>query len=194
MEQQKGTINRNRVFAFGVLIALVIILILLLWWWFRPQSVAPQPTQPQTQGKVVLPATAAVDLGTQGTQITTPSNGELEVMSLARTFAERYGSWSTDSNFQNLRDVTPLVTDALRATFEATIAKGADTTVFKGTETKAINVTIKSLTAAAANVDVQTQRVETDEALKRVVSYHVLSLKLIKKGQYWLVDTATWQS
>ncbi|MBI4091033.1 MAG: hypothetical protein HY422_03340 [Candidatus Komeilibacteria bacterium] len=196
MQQEQSLYSKRRLTVLGVLVILVLIIVFLVWWWFVPKK--PIVTQTGTPAitesdRVVLPKQTQV-LETPSARPAVADQGEAQILSLARNFAERYGSWSTDSGFQNLNDLAPYSTARLRAEFEDTIAATETPTLFKGSETVVLKMDIQSRTASAAGVLVTTQRIETDSQLKQTVTYHDLLVFMVKQGEFWYVDRAEWKN
>ncbi len=196
MQQQQGKYNKNRLAALGVLILLLLLLLFLIWWWFIPHSSAPTGPQPTATAPahdtVVLPPQQAPATDVQP-KVDTPAPGETEVRSLARNFTERYGSWSTDSKFQNLKDLFPNITSRLQASFQKTIDTSSAPTDFKSAETRVVQIQIDSLTATKASVLVTAQQTTRDAALKETQAFVKLALTMVNDGKYWYVDSAEWK-
>lgn len=205
MGLKEGLVNRKRVVAAVFLLLLIILVLVLLWWWFwrgTGETPSDEPTTPVVEDRVILPPTKQTVNGPTVEPAAQPTAGELYIMNLARDFAERYGSFSTDRSFQNLIDVYPLITASLRAQFEATVAAGTGASAgasggarpgaFKGVETRALSVDIANITASRADVTVVTQRNETDQDLRTNTTYQTLDLTILKSGEFWYVDEAAW--
>lgn len=196
MQREQGKYNKKRLFALGVLILLVLILIFLLWWWFFPRTSAPEGPVPTA----AEPARDTVVLSPQQPQTPVdepreyaPVPGETEIRALARNFTERYGSWSTDSDFQNLKDLFPRVTSRLQAAFQRTIDTAVTPTEFKSVETRVLQIEINSLTSTEASVLVTAQQMTRDAGLQETEEFVKLDLALVKDGEFWYVDSAAWQ-
>lgn len=196
MQQEQSVYNKQRLLALGALIVLILIIIFLVWWWFVPKNpAAPQNDTPvvPVSDRVVLPRQTQV-LATPPVKPAVADEGEAQILSLARNFSERYGSWSTDSSFQNLNDLFPRITARLRAEFEKTIATAAPSTEFKGSETNVLKMVIQNRNGSVASVLVTIQRVETDAQLKQTITYHDLLVSMVKQGEFWYVNSAEWKS
>ncbi|MEK7584517.1 MAG: hypothetical protein AAB490_04690 [Patescibacteria group bacterium] len=196
MRQEQGRYSKSRVAIFIGLIVLLLIVIFLLWWWFRPGS-SPDPANtnatPPIDETVTLPPQVQIapPVAEPKQELTT---GEAQVLNLARNFTERYGSWSTDSSYQNLRDLYPSVTSNLKREFDQTIAAGAtEDSGFKGAETRVINMNLDSYTESRAQVTVTAQQVTTDTLLQEAVAYRQLELSMVAQGGFWYVDSAQWK-
>lgn len=196
MQQEQSVYNKQRLIALGALVVLILIIIFLVWWWFVPKKTpTPQANTPvaPVSDRVVLPLQTQV-LAAPPEKPAIADEGEAQILSLARNFSERYGSWSTDSSFQNLSDLFPRITARLRAEFESTIAEAEPSTEFRGSETNVLKMVIESRSVSAASVLVTTQRIETDVQLKQTVTYHDLLVSMVKQGEFWYVNSAEWKS
>ena len=113
----------------------------------------------------------------------------------ARMFLERYGSYSNQSNFENLEDLYPFMTARLRAAEEARVLKmraalpaGAE---YAGVSTKVVSVTLLRADSISAQVRAQTQRREQSANGQRTF-YQAAELTLLKAGEAWKVDGVEW--
>lgn len=114
----------------------------------------------------------------------------------AKAFTERYGSFSTEAQYANLRDVMPLMTSAFAAQTERLIATFPAATEYYGVTTRAVSVTVSSLDekAGTAAVTIGTQRSETKgSARTSTVRYQDFMLTFQMVGTDWKVSSATWQ-
>lgn len=120
---------------------------------------------------------------------------ELSVETVAKSFAERYGSYSSQSNFQNLRDLMPLMTSSFQVETENLIATLEVEDMYHGITTRVLSVDVTlSEDETIATCDVQTQREEAwASPLNAEVTYQVLALLLVKDAGEWKVDNATWE-
>jgi hypothetical protein len=198
MDINEGGLNRKRVIALSALVLLVIIIVILVWWWF----VRPFQTQPAANTNTGVPTnqntvTVTLPAITNGNAPSAPAKpqdaGELQIMNLARNFAERYDSWSTDSNYQNLRDLYPRITGSLRAIFEQTIATAPATIQFRAARAKAISIVITSRTNDTAAVTVIVQETLSDTDLHETSSFRTMDLTMVKQADYWFVDSVVWK-
>lgn len=179
-------------------VSLVLVLIAAGLWWFTrptpgtavPPGGSPTATPPagSEPGQIVPPAPAS--------GIATPPQevAVISLKSLASHFAEGYGSFSTDVNFQNLKDLDYLYTSTFRQSVQASIREAQPPVGFYGVTTRALTATIESQSDAAVTVVVATQRQElfsrTGEPQLR---YQNLRLTFVREGERWLVDGAEWQ-
>lgn len=150
---------------------------------------APQPTNVSTAKlPAVQPPTEPAP------PLTAEEQTALSLQQVAATFAERYGSYSNQSNFQNLRDVMPLVTDSFRRTLEARIAAGTSASgEYNGVTTRALQSSVAVRGSGSAEVAVKTQRETTVGTSEPTTSYETLTLTFELVGQTWKVDAAVWK-
>jgi hypothetical protein len=130
----------------------------------------------------------------QGTPIKPSTPLEIEqnaVRQLAKIFVERYNSYSTDNNFQNIIDVKELVTPELWQTLSAKIGKTQTAGSFMGVTTKVFTSELKDWGSKAATVSLSTAiREEKNGALSN--RQQDLTVDLIKSGDGWLVAKFQW--
>ena len=176
-----------------VIIGLAVALLLVDESFFVPKAEVNQNLNQQAEPQANLP-----DPG-KGYEEVEPavrlSPAEQDVTSLARNFAERYGSYSTDSNFANLEEVKILASAKLISQLQELIDAGSANESFYGVSSRALKVEILNLdeTAGSAAVEVNLQRQETKEGQAEFVYYQKMLLSLIRSGSKWLVDGAEWQ-
>lgn len=119
------------------------------------------------------------------------TNTEFTVINLAKSYAERFGSWSTDNLGHNLEELLPLSSNRMKNYLNS--IKLDPATEFNGITTKSISAEILFIDTARAEVMVRTQRITTDDSLAETVSYQDIQISLVNSGNTWLVDTAFWQ-
>ena len=140
-----------------------------------------------------LPTNAQLpeDLRLLNDQVT--SDGELEILPLAFSFTERFGSYSTASAGKNLRDLKPVMTESMRAWVDQLTFNNQTDII--GVTTKAVSTDIVDEAPNRATVTITTQRSETTVgAVAARMYYQELSLVLVKEAAGWLVDEAKWQT
>ncbi len=178
----------------AILIIVLILLALFLLWWniWRPQ---PAPTtvvvveteEEEVSSPFAIPPIAELDQRT---------DEEISVETLAKTFAERYGSYSNESNFANLDDLEPLMTDSLASELAVMVANTDISDMYYGITTQVVSMNIISIdeTSGTASISVLTQREEAvGGPTNTEVSYETLVLDMVKVSGVWKVDGVTWQ-
>jgi len=119
---------------------------------------------------------------------------EQQLYNVARNFAERYGSFSTDSKFANLEEVKIFSSPKMIEELNKIISSNKEAAEFYGVSSKVLKVDIEEESQDTAQVLVFLQRQEAKEGKDNFVFYQNLELFLIKSGNNWLVDEAEWQS
>lgn len=186
--------NRAKLIIASILALIAVLLI--LFWPGRGQKPATTPTANQTNTQVNAnsqlekPVVPAVPLTSEEKQAAT-------AQTVAKIFVERFGSYSSQSEAQNLQDILPLTTGSYGAKLEAQIvslkAKEAGTDYY-GVSTRFISLTVVRMEAEAATFDIVTQREEaTGSPSNTSVKYQTVTVTLKLDGQNWLVDSATWK-
>lgn len=143
-----------------------------------------------------LPDARAKTAGTSLAEVVPPKEYDQQtVESLARLFVERIGSYSNQSNFQNINDVSQLMTPKARAWAEG-LKKTADTSgaAYRGMTTKALTATTvdwKPKVSALVRLSTQRQE-ERDDATPRLY-YQDAEVRLVFQNDSWLVDEMTWK-
>lgn len=178
-------IKKIALIAGGFLILLVIFLLIFTRRTGEEQKPARQITsQIQREEKPVVPASK---------EDTDKSN----VLVLTSSFAERFGSFSNQSDFQNIRDLFPFMTESMKNWAENYIEAqraGMNVEIYYGITTKAISRKFLDFSENSAKVLVSTQRRESTGAMtnERIV-YQDMELELVKAGEEWKVDGAKWK-
>lgn len=122
----------------------------------------------------------------------------LKIKTVAKNFAERYGTWSTDNKDENFKSAEIYANSRMKRIIEDFILNNEklsdDYTDFYGVTAKALNVKILDSDNTSANLNVAIQQIETlGENLDENISYKNLSLELIKYNDDWFVDYAEWE-
>lgn len=187
--------RRNLLVAILVLLALLIAF--LLWFFLKPKP-KPVVIQPPVVVEKPLPTASTKPTVTQekAKQEQAVRTASASLQSASKTFAERYGSYSTEANFANLTDVLPLMTKAYATTTAAYIATAVSPKTYYGVTTRVITVKVDAEddTAGTAQVTLTTQREEAKGSVQSVtVKYQDLVLSFEKEGGEWKVSNAVWK-
>jgi len=121
-----------------------------------------------------------------------------EVLFFAMPFTERLGTYSNQSNFANLDELQPLMTEKMnnwvQNTYKVELRNKYATLKYYGVETKGISSQFNSMNDSNAEVMVKTQRSEYVYSPDNPrIFYQNIILKLIKNNDSWIVDGAYWQ-
>lgn len=153
----------------------------------QPAGEAGAPTQPLA---TTTPKTIPEPIKSPGQPMPDTADGVLKRAAL--DFAARFGTYSTDVQNQNLKQLLPVMTGDLRTWAEKKVAEPPKFYIaYQGVTTRALAAKIISQTSKDAKVEVSTQRVYTSAA-KITTEYETARLHLIVSGSNWLVDSAEW--
>ena len=183
--------RRNKILIIAGIVVIILIILLLLF--FRSRS--PGSTNGTNQPQITIPASQNVPPEQQQAAVAQHvQNAGVETV--AKLFVERYGSYSTEAQFQNIRDVMPLATATYAAELQAQIDHAPTPTDFYGVTTVVLSVNVDQMDDAAgsAHAVVSTQRTESKGSPQdRHVFYQTIELTFAKEGGQWKVADATWK-
>ena len=193
---------RTKVFFYGGIV-LIFVIGLALALVYRGRTV--NPTNLPVNTEVNAPVNSNLPAGGSTTTTVVPqkkvtpedvkvANNELAVKNLSKNFAERFGSYSLESNFSNFTEIADLVTPTVAAwlkKYPQDLLKKLPAG-FEGVSTRVISQKIDSLTASQASISLSTQREERVNGATRVY-YQDMKVNLVAKDGQWLVDGAFWQ-
>lgn len=115
-------------------------------------------------------------------------NQENSVRQLAKIFYERYGTYSSDNNYQNILDVKTLVTPEYWQTLSAKIKSAPDTSQpFVGVTATVLMMELSEIKDADAKVYL---KANINEEKNSVIAnrYQELTVSLTKKDGAWFVS------
>lgn len=148
----------------------------------------------------VSPLTPTVPSGSASSGTSAPAVRQpIDVTAFARSFVERFGSFSNQSNFENIRELQSLMTPVMQVWAERSIAEAEKKVVpgapYYGMTTRAVTAQMVALDEGKgdARVLVKTQRREVkDRETPRIFSQDIL-LTLRKVEGEWKVEAAEWK-
>ncbi len=192
------TARRRAILIVILALLLVAILATAIWLLFRkakptsiyvPQRVDSATSQPAAVPAMPNPLAPAVQV----------SAGSTAAAQMAELFAERYGSYSNQGNFGNLKDLLPVMTATYRAATEAYLAaaKPSDAADYQGVTSVKISTKVRSYDASAGTATVAVmlqQQKSAGASVTPSISYRSLKMTLKKSGSDWRVDSAAWEN
>lgn len=123
------------------------------------------------------------------------TSDELAAAQVARNFAERFGTYSSDLPGENIKQLLGQCTSKM-ARYLDTMEIDYQAKEFKGITTKSISNKITDMADNQAEILVQTQRQESkkiNDQLSVETLYQDIKINLVKSDKQWLVDSAYWQ-
>ncbi len=123
-----------------------------------------------------------------------------DLAKIAMAFAERFGSYSNQSNYGNFTDLKIFMTDDLKTWVDTYVidlkSKAQDSLQYYGISTKALTseVTEFDETRGEATVIVTTQRRESTNQVGDNNTYiQNIKIEMLKINGEWLVDSVYWE-
>ena len=125
---------------------------------------------------------------------------EDELKQIASSFAERFGSYSNQSNYGNIRDLKIFMSGSMEKWAEdyiqKEIAKVKDSKIYYGMTTMAVSGEVNNFDddVGRAEITISTQRRMATGAISNAVSLQQdIVIIFIKEQDVWKVSSATWQ-
>jgi len=152
-----------------------------------PEPAVEQPAQPET---TVQPASQAkkAEVGAE------------DLARMASAFAERFGSFSNQSDYGNIRDLQIFMTSTMKNWADNYIndarSRKTQTTIYYGIVTKAISSEVKNFDSdtGQAEILVKTQRRESAGITGNSKTfYQDIIIKYAREQNVWLLDGIYWQ-
>lgn len=201
-----------------IVIALFLLLILLgggAYWFVNYRKQVAEPVQQQIDNEQVIAQVddtpvvggdlpeLVVDSNSFGAEDFSSNPAEASAISLKAiglSFVERFGSFSSQSNYENINELRTFMTPKMQAWSDRYIAEqkaSADPNAeFYGVTTYALSNEVLDFDeeAGRATLLINTQRIETRGANRsQTVSYKEITVELERVENVWYVDSATWQ-
>jgi len=123
-----------------------------------------------------------------------------DLMRMAMSFVERFGSYSNQSNYNNIEDLMVYMSSDMVRWAEGHIKKERsrkkDTSIYFGVSTDALSSQVKKFepSAGMAEFKISTQKRESSGSVANAkVYYQDILVSLVKENGVWKVDSAFWQ-
>ncbi len=144
-----------------------------------------------SSGQITQPGATVIPAGTPVKPLTAEELEKNSVEQIAKIVVERYGTYSTDNEFQNILEVKTLVTPALWTKISAAMKTKNTNTAFFGVTTKVASTQISDWSGDAATVVLKTVRTENKNgSIKNM--YQDVTVGMKKIESVWLANTLTW--
>lgn len=169
--------------------------IIVVWWMLQPKEEPAVEGEETTQ---TLPKTTQTKTPSTVTSEEAPKVQEVSAGTVARTFVERMGSYSSESDYQNVDDVLGLVTANLETQLKKDAEKARAQTPqedggYYGISTSYVGAKTTKESEAQITLLVQTQREESfGSPGNSTVRYQQVEVTLVKENDTWKVDSYTW--
>ena len=186
-------LDRRKLIIIAVVVAVLLLAAIVGGWlyWRQPSTsptTEPSPAKPTVQLPPV-PSPAAV--------ARTPEEEAQESVSrLARLFAERFGTFSSQGRYEGIDDIMAVTTDSfqdwLNNKYMPELKNQHSSATYSGQTTRVMSVTVEKFADDESQVAVRVQQAVTNDAGIVEVKYPVLKVALVKQNNTWLVDSAYW--
>ncbi|MEK9155126.1 MAG: hypothetical protein AAB839_00590 [Patescibacteria group bacterium] len=191
--------ERKTKIEIGLAIAVILLFFAMLVVWLRqpPVVTTETSTSPTTNIKTSTTKPTTTTTTTMTDTPAAPVVKETSAITVARTFVERFGSYSTEADAENLEDILPMATPSFQQELVELARKArasADGTYY-GVSTIVVTAPkTVSATATETVLSMTTQREETkDTPGNTSVIYQSITVTLVKSGTTWLVSGYSWQ-
>jgi hypothetical protein len=205
--------NNRKLIGLLIIVAGAIIILAIIYFIFWRQ----QPAATTTGGGTATTSQSAAS-ETIVTPTTTPSDqprnpqkyniagepahqfGTNDLIAMAKIFANRLGSYSSQSDYSNLTDLKIYMTDSLKSwadTYADQLRASHKSDSYYGITTDAIYATVKSFDDAGGQAEalVTTERRESTTQINGGQPFRQdLDLNFKKVNGQWLVDSAYWKA
>ncbi len=182
--------NQRKIIIFSILALIALAALVLVVFVILGRRTEEPSAGDQEETEEARPAESAELPSSQKTK---PKNYSLEVEETAFSFAERFGSYSSDNPFGNLEDLQSLMTPELEKEVQEIIAAGTERQEYYGYDARALSSRFLSFSEDRAVILVSTQRVRYFENQSSKVYYQDIRLELVKQPDGWKVAEAVWQ-
>lgn len=190
--------RKQRLIIIGSIILIALLLLLWILLTLRKPAVTEpvvvlQPTEEVVEKQKINVQDKNIDI--QSDSDTQKRQKTASINSLSKTFVERYGSYSNEAKFQNLKDVILMMAPEFAANTQNIIDTGKSPNEYYGITTRVITVNVEELdeTAGTAIVVLNTQREESKVSVSNTsVWYQKIRVEFVKLSGVWKVVSASW--
>lgn len=121
---------------------------------------------------------------------------KIELQQLASNFVERYGSYSNQSNYENIADLKPFMTQLMQKSADNFVAAKIKESnkIYFGISTRVLSSEILSINSNQAIVTVNCQKQEsTGSASNSKIYYETAQISFSKENSAWKVAKIEWK-
>jgi len=198
--------DKRKITGILIIVTGAIVLIAIIYFMFFYGTVTEiAPAEKEAASQPTLPAstTQQPDKPKAVFEVKQPSEVEItqaDLKQLAASFTERFGSYSNQSDYGNIRDLKIFMSLKMQAWADDFVSKSraekGETGIYSGITTKAIAQEVKELdeTAGQAEILIKTRRRQaTGTTSDATAHYQDIVIKFVREKGEWKVDSAEWQ-
>lgn len=190
--------ERKTKIEIALAIAVLIFFVALLLFW--KQKAVTTVTTTKTPAAITTSNTKPTSTTPSTDTTTTPAPvvvKETSAITVARTFVERLGSYSSESDAANIEDILPMATTSFQKELETLVrqARASADGSYYGISTLVVT-SPKTISASATQtiLSMTTQREESiGDPNNTTKKYQSITVTLVKSGTTWLVSGYTWK-
>ena len=190
--------QKKKLFYIAIIILLIVLILFGIWWYLSGKAVPSANTEkPVVNNNQQTLPNNQVPPNPNPVVLPPANDNERGALSVARLFAERFGTFTSQSNFEGIRELTQKSTETMSSwllnNYIPELRNKYPADKYAGQTTNILSAQIISINENQAEASVRTQqslKIGTDAP---VVKSPTLRLKLIKEGETWLVDNARWE-
>ncbi|MDD3301399.1 MAG: hypothetical protein PHR57_01330 [Patescibacteria group bacterium] len=201
--------NKKKISFLIIAISLIMIAI-VVWLVIKNKDQGLVPPIVDNQGSQIATITEPINTSTPGTaprdyrKFDISKEPKIEqdeeaVKKIAMSFAERFGSFSNQSNYSNIEDLKIFMTKSMGNWAEGYLSDlkeaKSNNGEYYGITTKAVSAEAKSFdkNKGEAEIVITTRRQESKGSVVGAYFNQELTLKMAKDGSIWKADSASWQ-
>ncbi len=201
--------DRKNIGIIIIILGLIIIALIIYFFFLKPvevenEELGPQDEQTQIEQEIVSGTTTPSDIPRNYQQYDISKEAEhifnsFDLAKLSKSFAERFGSFTNQSRYENFTDLRLFMTDSFASWTNSYVdnlkKQHSDSINFYGLTTTALSAEPVDFDekGGSANILVKTERREITNQGEGASYYQNLELRFKKVGSEWLVDAAYWE-
>jgi len=193
--------NRKIYLILIILLLLALILAGVFWYLIQNQNKEQRPVvvpAVEEEAKIEPEAEVVIEPEAVIPEASDEQKEKAQLGQLASAFSERLGSYSNQSNYENLIDLKAFMSENLQKWADSQISNGrinaGNSGPYFGLTTKALKTEMVSYDSEQAVFIVSTQRHEVVGAdFNDRVYYQDIELEMIKDSGVWVVERFTWK-
>lgn len=189
------TEQRRKIIIISVAVLIILAMFVGGWWLWQginePAAVTPATEEGDTNTVETTP--------TKPAPVTrTPEQEKNQSASrLARLFAERFATFTSQGNFEGIRELGVVTTNNFQSWAETQyipkLQQEHPNINYTGQTTKVLSVTVTKANESEATAVAEVQQEKTSES-RNIVSYTTLTINMVYQNGTWLVDSAYFQN
>jgi hypothetical protein len=197
-----------------ILVSLIFLAVFSYFMFFRGASLTPGLNQNQTNNQTPQNTSTTTDEAIKKIKAKeeADNNGSQNIINqdvyvkkddlkrMAGLFAERFGSYSNQSNFSNINDLKLFMSQKMSNWADNYVTeqkKSGTTAIYYGITTKSVSQEVKNFDedSGVASILVSTRRREANGTTNNVsnIFNQSILINFIKENGIWKVDSASWQ-